>query len=147
MAEDYEVGYGKPPQHTRFKKGRSGHPEGRPSGSTNITSELEGLLAAKTTIKVNGAVQKVRTARAICLALIQKALGGDVRASRRSWTLSARQWPTSSKLRRARPPPTSTSYDVLWIALVSRRLPRPFLRQLKTPRRKTSHEHREIYTC
>jgi Family of unknown function (DUF5681) len=27
---DYQVGYGKPPQHTRFKKGESGNPAGRP---------------------------------------------------------------------------------------------------------------------
>jgi hypothetical protein len=80
MAEEYEVGYGKPPQHTHFKKGRSGHPAGRPRGSTNVTSELKGLLAAKTTIKVNGVVQKVPTARAICLALIQKAMSGNVAA-------------------------------------------------------------------
>ena len=29
---DYEVGYGKPPKHTRFKKGQSGNPKGRPKG-------------------------------------------------------------------------------------------------------------------
>jgi len=27
---DYVVGYGKPPLHTRFQKGRSGNPNGRP---------------------------------------------------------------------------------------------------------------------
>jgi hypothetical protein len=27
----YEVGYGRPPQHTRFQKGQSGNPGGRPS--------------------------------------------------------------------------------------------------------------------
>jgi hypothetical protein len=27
----YEVGYGKPPRHTQFRKGRSGNPGGRPS--------------------------------------------------------------------------------------------------------------------
>ena len=26
----YEVGYGKPPKATRFKKGQSGNPKGRP---------------------------------------------------------------------------------------------------------------------
>lgn len=26
---DYEVGYGKPPRHTRFQPGRSGNPRGR----------------------------------------------------------------------------------------------------------------------
>ena len=80
MAEEYEVGYGKPPRHTRFKKGYSGHPEGRPKGATNVKTEMTRLLAAKTTIKIAGAVQKVPMSRAMCLAVIQKALKGDVRA-------------------------------------------------------------------
>ncbi len=80
MAEDYEVGFGKPPRHTRFRKGCSGHPEGRPKGATNVRTEMKRLLGAKTTIKVGGEVQKVPMSRAICLAVIQKALNGDVRA-------------------------------------------------------------------
>ncbi len=80
MVEEYEVGYGKPPLHSRFKKGCSGHPEGRPKGATNVKSELKRLLGAKTKIKVNGAVHSVPTSRALCLALIQKGMAGDVRA-------------------------------------------------------------------
>jgi hypothetical protein len=31
---DYEIGYGKPPRHTRFRPGVSGNPAGRPRGVT-----------------------------------------------------------------------------------------------------------------
>ncbi len=32
MADDYEIGYGKPPKQTQFRKGQSGNPRGRPKG-------------------------------------------------------------------------------------------------------------------
>ena len=34
----YEVGYGKPPQATRFQPGKSGNPKGRPKGSRKAPS-------------------------------------------------------------------------------------------------------------
>ena len=80
MADDYEFGYGKPPKHTRFRKGQSGNLAGRPKGSTNVQAEMKRLLVAKTKIKVNGVVETVPTSKALCLALIQKGMAGDVRA-------------------------------------------------------------------
>lgn len=29
MSDDYEVGYGRPPKHGQFQKGKSGNPSGR----------------------------------------------------------------------------------------------------------------------
>lgn len=34
--DDYQVGYGRPPRETRFAKGKSGNPKGRPKGSRNL---------------------------------------------------------------------------------------------------------------
>ena len=39
---DYEVGYGKPPRETRFAKGQSGNPRGRPSGAEELRDAAEG---------------------------------------------------------------------------------------------------------
>ncbi len=37
----YEVGYGKPPAASRFKKGQSGNPKGRPKVTKNVSNMLE----------------------------------------------------------------------------------------------------------
>jgi hypothetical protein len=44
MPPFYEVGYGKPPKHSRFQKGQSGNPGGRKRG---ITTERAKALALK----------------------------------------------------------------------------------------------------
>lgn len=36
MSVEKEVGYGKPPAHSRFKKGTSGNLKGRPKGTKNL---------------------------------------------------------------------------------------------------------------
>ena len=47
---DFEVGYGKPPRHTRFKTGRSGNPRGRRKGQRNLAAVLREVL--RQTVKV-----------------------------------------------------------------------------------------------
>ena len=42
-----EVGYRKPPMHTRFKPGQFGNPRGRPKGTKNLKTDLQEELGEK----------------------------------------------------------------------------------------------------
>jgi hypothetical protein len=50
--KDYEVGYCKPPKHSRFKKGESGHPSGPKRGNRSLKTILNEVMAEK--ISING---------------------------------------------------------------------------------------------
>jgi hypothetical protein len=56
---DYEVGYGKPPRHTRFKKGQSGNPRGRPKESKNLATLLKEALNEHVIVAENGGRRKI----------------------------------------------------------------------------------------
>jgi hypothetical protein len=76
----YEVGYGKPPEHTRFAPGRSGNPNGRPKGTRNFATDLKATLKAPVRITRDGKPRRVSTQEAMLLRLREKALAGDARA-------------------------------------------------------------------
>jgi len=56
---DYEVGYKKPPKETRFKKGQSGNPRGRPSATENLRMLLGKVLDETITLTENGRHRKI----------------------------------------------------------------------------------------
>ena len=77
----YEVGYGKPPRHTRFIKGQSGNPRGRPPGAKNLKTLLSGVLNERVTVSKNGGGHRKITKReAIIIQLVNRSATADWRA-------------------------------------------------------------------
>jgi hypothetical protein len=83
MAErkkDYEVGYGKPPKHTRFRKGQSGNPKGRPKGARGLTASLRRELETKITIRESNRELRLTKGEAMAKRFTNAALQGNERA-------------------------------------------------------------------
>jgi hypothetical protein len=76
-----EVGYGRPPKQTRFKPGQSGNPNGRPSGTRNLDTDLRDELNEVIPVRIGDRSKKVSKQRAMLMALMAKALKGDTRAT------------------------------------------------------------------
>lgn len=77
----YEVGYRKPPKHTRFKPGESGNKKGRPKGHRNFKTDLLEELQEKITIRERGKTKKVTRQRAYVKKLFNDAMGNNARGS------------------------------------------------------------------
>ena len=79
---DFEVGYGKPPRHTRFKTGRSGNPRGRRRGSRNLSTLLGEALNEPVVVAENGGRRKISKREAIIKQLVNQSAQGDWRAAK-----------------------------------------------------------------
>ena len=89
-SDDYELGYGKPPTSTQFRKGQSGNRTGRPRGTKNIKTDLLEELQEKVTLKEGERTRKVTKQRALLKTLLAKSLKGDPRAANSVIGLMAR---------------------------------------------------------
>jgi hypothetical protein len=78
------VGYGKPPVHTRFRKGKSGNPTGkRKSGKAERAEALiRRELYRSLTVRDGEAVTKMTALQAVIRSLIACAAKGNVPAQR-----------------------------------------------------------------
>jgi hypothetical protein len=77
---DYEVGYGKPPRDTRFKRGQSGNPRGRPPGAKNLSSLLNEALNELVVVTENGGRKRISKRQAAFKQLVNDAAKGNWRA-------------------------------------------------------------------
>jgi hypothetical protein len=75
-----DVGYGKPPQHSRFRPGQSGNPRGRPRDARNSSTIVREALTAKVKLRENGRTRSIAKVEVAMTQLANKAAGGDLKA-------------------------------------------------------------------
>jgi hypothetical protein len=77
---DHEVGYGKPPRNSRFVKGQSGNPRGRPPGAKNLKTLLNKALNELVIVTENGGRRKISKREAIVTQLVNRSAKADYKA-------------------------------------------------------------------
>lgn len=110
-AKPYDVGYGKPPEHTRFQPGQSGNPKGRPKGSLNLAAALNRALKEKVTVVENGRRRSLTKLDVAIKGLVNRAVTGDAKAMQQMLALGP--------LVGIDPNPTSTALEANDAALMA----------------------------
>jgi Family of unknown function (DUF5681) len=79
---DYEVGYGKPPIHSRFKAGNNANPEGRPKRGPFAKAEIIHNVLSETTQYSEGGQPKKATRQELAIMkVLSETLKGDMKAA------------------------------------------------------------------
>ena len=107
------VGYGNPPRSTRFKKGVSGNPKGRPKGSLNVATVFMRTLREKVVINEHGLRKTVTKLEAALKQMVNKAASGDLRAFRQLVELAHEAEAKQSKLGTQEPSTSELDREVM----------------------------------
>lgn len=78
---DYVVGKGKPPVHTRWQPGQCPNQRGRPKGTKNFDTDLDEELRERIPLTENGRKMKVSKQRAFIKRMVNDAIQGNPKAS------------------------------------------------------------------
>ena len=116
----YEIGYRRPPRHTRFKRGESGNPSGRPKGAKNLATVLAETIEEEVTLVEHGTRRKITKLKAAIKKLVDKATTGDVRSMQQLLNLT--QWVEGQSDAIGTSDQTMTDADRKVIAAVYQRL-------------------------
>ena len=77
---EYAANYRKPPLHTRFKKGQSGNPRGRPK--KNLPALLVAALDEPVFVTIDGERRKITKREAVITQLVNESAGANLRATK-----------------------------------------------------------------
>jgi len=77
---EYRVGPGRPPLHTRFKKGQSGNPRG--PRHKNLPALLVAALDEPVVVTSGGERRRITKREAVIAQLVDKSAGADLRATK-----------------------------------------------------------------
>ena len=88
--DDYKVGYGRPPVHTRFGPGQTGNAKGRKKGTQSLKEDLVSELGRKITIREGDKAIKVTMQQLIIKSALAQAAKGDRHARHEAIALIAR---------------------------------------------------------
>ena len=77
---DYEVGYGRPPTHTRFKPGESGNSKGRSPQSRNFRTIVKQVLSEQMKVRAGGRPRRMGRIEYLFRVTFDRAAQGDPKA-------------------------------------------------------------------
>ena len=80
LLEADSVGYGRPPAHARFQRGKSGNPNGRPKGTANFATTLLRTLREVVVINENRKRNEITKLEAALKQIVNIAASRDFRA-------------------------------------------------------------------
>lgn len=78
--DEGDVGYGRPPRHSQFKKGQSGNPKGRRPKSRNTSTLLAEELDKLITVKDGNGARRISKREALITSLVNDGITGKNQA-------------------------------------------------------------------
>lgn len=102
----YEVGFGKPPKKTQFKRGQSGNRKGRRKGSFNMMTIVQKELEQEVEVSEGGRTRKMPKVQVGIRQLVNKLASGDAKAI----AVIVDLWRKTGKLNEA-PTPAAPAVD------------------------------------